>query len=66
MGNIIKLKCKLIEPTYWSPKHPAEYLNPCKERPGHMVGKAFLHQHGEDLGRWNVQYLFDLTLETCP
>lgn len=64
MGTVIQFKRKSPEKKYWSPLHPAEYLY--QDAEGRMVGTAFVHQYLEDIGGWNVNYLFKSGLGQAP
>lgn len=64
MGTVIQFKAKHQKPTYWSPLHPLDYLYEGAE--GTMVGTAFLHQDLQDIGVWNVNYLFKAGLGQAP
>lgn len=64
MGMVIQFKGKPQKQTYWSPQHPSDYLYDRGD--GEMVGSAYLHQYLQDIGTWNVNYLFKAGLEQAP
>lgn len=64
MGTVIQFKAKPQTQTYWSPQHPSDYLYDRGD--GEMAGAAYLHQHLQDIGVWNVNYLFKAGLGQAP